>query len=782
MSSNMSGGQILGAVGGAAIGFFVGGPTGALYGAQIGMAAGGLIDPPSGPTIEGPRLKELGVMASTYGAAIPLVYGQQNRISGNVIWSTGLIERRKKKKSGGKGGGGGSTTAEYSYSVSFAISVGAGQFLGVKRVWANSKLIFDAANQTPAPAYDPVNGMVYPIGGAHVVAQSVTFYPGSMTQTPSPVIEQSLGVGEVPAYRGIGYLVFDRLELADFGNRLPNIEVELDAGGATVAAVAHDICRRAGVHNVSVAGIHQPLRGYVIASSGTAGGALSQLASAFYFDVAEQAGQVRMVKRGRGMKGTIRTTDMGAVEAGENRIPPIDFQTVTELEMPREVSVKYADPEIDYQVNAQRAMRDKGNAQNNITQDFAVTLTASEAAQIADRLLWENWTARRTANYRVSDTWARVAPGDLLGIEVDGQVIPHKLLRVTRGNNGVIDVQAQRDDPAVYESTADGVAATVPANVVQYPGVTRLVNIDGPILRDADDDTGFYWAATGASSGWRGANLLRSSDGGASYSEMSPVALRSTIGTVAAALPAGPADIWDRENTVTVVLDFDDDQLESLDELAVLNGNNAFWLGNPNGQGGEIIQFATATLVAPATYQLSNLLRGRLGTEANVGAHGANEAFVLIDASVNGRSDYGPSEWDKSRLYKPVSVLTDEADTAAQAFTNTGAGKRPYSPVHVAGVRDSSSNLSISWVRRTRLRVPGLGAGPVPIGEEIEAYEIDVYSGSTVVRTISASAPAATYTAAEQTADGLTPGAAVSIRVYQMSAVRGRGFPAIAVV
>ena len=97
-------------------------------------------------------------------------------------------------------------------------------------------------------------------------------------------------------------------------------------------------------------------------------------------------------------------------------------------------------------------------------------------------------------------------------------------------------------------------------------------------------------------------------------------------------------------------------------------------------------------------------------------------------------------------------------------------------------MRDTSSNLTVNWIRRTRLRSPGLGNGPVPIGEQTEAYEVDIYSGASVVRTITATTPSIAYSAAEQTADGLTPGNAVTMRIYQMSDVAGRGFPAISTV
>ena len=101
-----SGGQVVGGLVGAVAGFFVGGPTGALYGAQIGAMAGGYLDPPKGPTTEGPRLNDLTIQTSTYGAVIPRVYGTVT-VTGNILWleNNALKETITKNKSGGKGGG-----------------------------------------------------------------------------------------------------------------------------------------------------------------------------------------------------------------------------------------------------------------------------------------------------------------------------------------------------------------------------------------------------------------------------------------------------------------------------------------------------------------------------------------------------------------------------------------------------------------------------------------------------------------------------------------------------
>ncbi|UTC29888.1 putative tail protein [Bajunvirus bajun] len=87
---------------------------------------------------EGPRLKDLKVSASTYGAAIPEVFGTC-RVGANMIWSA-PIEERKRKRSG-KGGG---AYNEYTYYCSFAMALCKGPVSMVRRLWADGKLIYDA--------------------------------------------------------------------------------------------------------------------------------------------------------------------------------------------------------------------------------------------------------------------------------------------------------------------------------------------------------------------------------------------------------------------------------------------------------------------------------------------------------------------------------------------------------------------------------------------------------------------------------------------------------------
>jgi hypothetical protein len=136
-----------------------------------------------------------------------------------MIWSTGLAEVKKKQKTGGKGGGGGSTTT-YTYFASFAVAFGEGPADDVLRIWADSKLIHDCTQWTRS-------GKTSTTAATTKAGLKFRFHPGNETQLPDPLIEAHVGAGRAPAHRGLVVIVFEDLALADFGNRIPNINAEI---------------------------------------------------------------------------------------------------------------------------------------------------------------------------------------------------------------------------------------------------------------------------------------------------------------------------------------------------------------------------------------------------------------------------------------------------------------------------------------------------------------------------------------------------------------------------
>jgi hypothetical protein len=69
-------------------------------------------------------------------------------------------------------------------------------------------------------------------------------------------------------------------------------------------------------------------------------------------------------------------------------------------------------------------------------------------------------------------------------------------------------------------------------------------------------------------------------------------------------------------------------------ELQLLGGANTAAVRNEASEW-EVLQFATATLVAPRTYELSGLLRGQAGTEGAMRTPlQAGARFVLLGPAV----------------------------------------------------------------------------------------------------------------------------------------------------
>lgn len=758
------------AVGGA-IGGSIFGVTSAAIGGFIGSTIGGLVDNMLFPQKQtGPRLDDLTVTASTYGKPLPLLFGPENRIAGNVIWSTGLIETQKKTKQGGKGGPS-VTVTEFSYRASFAVAISEGSINRVRKIWANNALIYDADTPPPVPT------------GLYAAIRT---YPGNFTQNPDPTVEGYVGVGQTPAYRGTAYVVFVDLQLADYGNRLPNIEFLVEAQEEIkVGAVVSDIIRRCGLdtNQASTGALNDTLRGFAIGTASSGVGALQPLALAFDFDVAEVAGALRCTKRGAAPLGVVLSADLAGHDGSAER--PTDAIRWTRgqvTNLPRESTITFPDPERDWQPNSQSARRSGGSADSSLSSNIAVVMTADEGRRLADRMLWEAWTGMQTAQAQTDDRWIGLVPGRLYLFETPAGLEPLRVTRKTRGWNGVIDLDLRRDRNDVYKGSTSGVPATVPDNPLRLPGLSELIVLDIPLLLDADEptQTGFYYGVVGSGPGWRGADVLRSIASTGPYSNVSPQGRELTVGAPDVLSPPtvgfdSEVD-WDMVNVVRVTLRRADMTLESLTDDEVLAGGNAMYVGPADdGGAGEIIQFADADLVSPGVYDLSRLRRGQRGTEFAWDDHGAGEIAVLLEQGSLLRADFGAGDLNLERFYKAVSLLTLEIDADAVAFTNTGVALRPYSPIDLLADGLSGGDIDLSWVRRSRIGWPEVD--PPPLAEESEAYTLRIMNaaGTVVVRQVTLAAPVFVYTAAMQTADFGAPVATLRWRVAQISTVYGDG-------
>ena len=226
--------QLAFAVAGAALGSLLG-PAGTMWGlsaAGWGWMAGAMIGQlwvmshQATVNTQGPRLSDMKVSAGGYGTGIPKTYASP-RVNGNVIWSSDLIETANTQTYGNKKTGKQSVTT-YTYSVDCAVGVCEGPIAGFRRIWANGKLIYDVTGSGPV-----TNDAIIPLSG-------MAFYVGTETQTANATMQSRLGASNVPAYRGLAYVVFTNLQLKDFGNRHPKFDFEIGTGERLYIGLNYD--------------------------------------------------------------------------------------------------------------------------------------------------------------------------------------------------------------------------------------------------------------------------------------------------------------------------------------------------------------------------------------------------------------------------------------------------------------------------------------------------------------------------------------------------------------
>ncbi|MBP1180449.1 glycoside hydrolase/phage tail family protein [Methylobacterium sp. PvR107] len=197
---------------GTALGTALGGPIGGMLGRALGSVAGAALGGAlfgSGRHtrfVEGPRLADVAGLTSTEGDPIPRIYGRA-RIGGTLIWATRPLEVANttvaRAAVPAKSLGGQKTvTTRYAYFANLAVGLCEGEIACVRRIWADGREI-DQAGLT------------------------LRVHTGGPDQAPDPLIVAKEGPENAPAYRGLAYVVFEALPLADFGNRVPQFAFEV---------------------------------------------------------------------------------------------------------------------------------------------------------------------------------------------------------------------------------------------------------------------------------------------------------------------------------------------------------------------------------------------------------------------------------------------------------------------------------------------------------------------------------------------------------------------------
>lgn len=547
-------------------------------------------------------------------------------------------------------------------------------------------------------------------------------------------------------------------------------------GTSTLGAVIAVLLKKAGLEDTDfdVTRLTQQLDGYVILQVLSCRERIEQLQSMFNFDAVETDGIIKFVPRGGQSIANITQDELVTNSSGGSIREEVEITRKQELDLPQQVNITYISRTANYDPGTQMSQRQTVNAVDSVGINVPVVSTDQYAKTVADITLYNAWVSRVGFKFTLPAKYCLIEPTDILTLAIDGVNYVMRVSTTKIERTGLMEVTAVAEDVSTYDFyTPPGETPPIAQPGTIIPN-TRLELLDLPALPNDTEGVGILRAATvSQGENWEGSVIYRSDDGGQAggntFAVMSSTDTEHTVGGALTLLAPYSSNSWDYANTVDVLLQFG--TLSSISELGVLNGGNVALLGN------EVIQFQNAQLLADKKYRLSKLLRGRLGTEHEVGTHALAERFVLLSSNLV-RVAVQNSIIGLARHYKPVSVGGSLATTVEQVFTYTGKTLRPYSPVNIKGTRNlpATNDWTITWVRRTRLGGDWRDGVDVPLSEQSELYHVQIMNGLTVVRTVEGiTTPSLVYTAAQQVVDFGAVQSSFVVKVYQISAIIGRG-------
>ncbi len=679
-----------------AVGQYLGGPIGSSIGALIGRQIDAKIFGTGNR--EGARLSELKITTSSYGTAIPRHFGRM-RVPGQIIWATDLVEHTEKQ-----GSKGGPSVTNYTYSASFAVALSSRRVLSIGRSWADGKLLRGEA-------------------GDLKTAGTLRLHTGAGDQSPDPLILAAEGNDQCPAYRGFAYVVFEDLQLSDFGNRIPalSFEVIADQTELSLADLLDGVIEN---HSAAV-----PLPGIAgMSNEGSLAETLAGLDPFFPVDC-DACGELLEL---RPDLREIPALMLPEAATSSNRD---DFGGNTGFARQRgganEAPVallRYYDVDRDYQPGAQRASGRPLPGQPRAI-DLPAALDATAARQAVERAAKRaNW-GRQAVSWRVTQLDPAVRPGQT--VQLPGHAGLWRVREWEWRDHGV-DLTLARLSPLT-----EGAAAGDPGRANQPPDLalapTRLAACEVPWDGNAGTAVPLILAlASSANAAWTGASLYADHGDGALLPLGPSGRARATIGTALSSLSSASPLLFDRQSSVVVELAAEDLTLTDATMRQLAMGANRALLGT------EIVQFALAEPQGAGRWRLSGFLRGRGGTEAAVASHAAGEVFALLDGAGTVLSADAVGDLPDAAV---VAIGLGDSQPVFADIALRGIGTRPLSAVHPRWSRTADGSHRLVWVRRARggwLWQDGVDA---PLNEQSEAYDVTFGTpGQTIARWESGSA------------------------------------------
>jgi hypothetical protein len=550
--------------------------------------------------------------------------------------------------------------------------------------------------------------------------------------------------------------------------------------GLTLRQAVESLCARAdmpaGTYDASdLDAITQPVRSLIIGQPGATRAALEQLQAVFFFD-ATLSDKLYFRPRATAPAAVLPRDELGAGE-GQPQDDAFPITVESDIELPPQVVVRYANVLDDYQVGTEYSDRLVSGQVSQAIIDVAVGLEPPEAKAAADGNLLDGLAGLVKSRVSVPMRYSAVEPGDIVQI-VDDDFRAYRM-RVTGKSDslGLLTWDVSGDDDGALLSPGITDESYAPNPNVTQAGETAFRALDIPLLREQDDLPGYYVAVKPAGAVWPGAQLF-SSAAGTNFQPVVQISERAVFGVTTSALPSFAGGGVDESGSVLV--DVGAGQLSSSNLAAVLADQTI----NAGIVGNEVIRWVDATLIStdPNIYRLRRLLRGQRGTEWARSGHAIGDRFVAFGLAGMRRIFTDQADVGAPRILRAVTLGRPLSSAQDVPFTNTGVSQAPLSVANLRISKPAAGQYVATWERRSRRPVVWRDGAAInlPLAEGSERYQYEVRDDAgNLLESGQVVQPTVTITATGSPAPAIDGG---TLTVWQMSNAVGRGRPASLVI
>lgn len=627
------------------------------------------------------------------------------------------------------------------------------------------------------------------------------YYAGTETQSEDATIVTHEGAGNVGAFRGQAYQVLTDFNATNFGGALPvNTEAVIEPDGFITWGRAFQlVAERHGIDPLNVDTTQvaaRPFLGYYLRGPSSGAQALQQLLMAAQVATQDRNGTLAFFDIDNADTVQINNgavySDFGANVGGPGDARKVSWGDIDERTLPRAVGVRFQDPASAYGENYEQfGLRNPtaSDEQNYQELDFKnLAMTRKDARNLCATLVRRGVVNAQPVTFTLTALYRHVLENDLMPwTDDDGRNHLVRVTRVDRGTNFLVQIEAvvERANIGVSGSPVQSQAGQALPQIITPAEITGVV-FDSPPVEDGFGLTPGVHVVCCAQPGssWAGVALYVSQDDGQSYQFVRTIDTQHPIGTtttvLAAAAPSetlgSSAVTFDTVSSVTV--DFENTgfiPIVTVPDAGTLQGYNWFAVIDGDGQVVEVFGAATVVQNSATNYTFSRLLRGVRGTwQGCASPHAAGSRIVGVSFFYSATGHYVDTVGllnNTNLSFKFVPAGSELASVTAVGLVSTHRNVQPFALRDLTKKYDAGTQaVTFTVANWTRTNIPPGTVGPYPLDEPHEAYLFTIYdpTGQTALRQITKTAqgsgaavlrdPSIVYTAAEQTADGYTPG------------------------